>query len=96
MKVQGTVTMDLDMGQSHALVVEILRNDYASLARDTLALWGRWRELEGYEREDFRNNCKVLRGMDYALEYYMEWGDHQQWRDAWQHVVDLYEDREAL
>lgn len=94
MELYGKVKVELDWEQENDIVVSVLRKDYARIATDTLRLWEQLDQLEQYQRGDFYNNLKVLRGMDHTMEFYVEWNEHQTWRSAWKQVVDLYMDPE--
>lgn len=94
MELYGKVKVELDWEQESDIVVSVLRKNYASIATDTLRLKERLDQLEEYQLGDYYNNLKVLRGMDHAMEFFVEWSEHKTWRNAWKRVVDLYEDPE--
>lgn len=92
MLVQATATVELDFEQQSKVIVQILKNDFASLKRDVLELSASLNSLKPYEYTDFYNNLKVLESIDGVLSYYMEYHDHKDWRSSNKDVIGLYEE----
>lgn len=94
MIIKGTVNVEIDSDQVENIIVDLLKKDYTSLARDVSVLVEKANRGEAaeYELLDLKHDLSLMKAMDYVLANYMIYSDHQQFRRTWKKYVDLYID----
>jgi hypothetical protein len=91
MYINGTVRIELDYDQQHKTLVEILKQEYGSLAI-AVNRYAEARDIDllPWQREDHKDDLRVIKAIDDLLWNYMSDTEYSNWKTIWKKTRAIY------